>query len=75
MLDRLADKENAPKLVVIDPRQTSVGHAATVHLQPKIGTNLATLNGIQHLLIKNGHYDQEYIDRVGGIALVKVGHG
>lgn len=64
MLDRLADKENAPKLVVIDPRRTSVGAAATVLLQPKIGTNLAVLNGIQHLLIESGQYDQEYINKV-----------
>lgn len=62
MLDRLAHND-APKLVVIDPRKTSVGQKATVHLAPRVGTNLAVLNGLQALIIKNGWHDQDYIDR------------
>jgi anaerobic selenocysteine-containing dehydrogenase len=62
MLDRLKHKD-APKLVVMDPRTTSVGKEATVHLKPRIGTNLAVLNGLQRLIIKNGWYDQEFIDK------------
>lgn len=67
MADRLADKANAPKLVVMDPRTTTVGENATVHLKPKIGSNLAVLNGLQRLLIVNGWIDKEYIEKVSCI--------
>ncbi|KAK1579680.1 uncharacterized protein LY79DRAFT_693683 [Colletotrichum navitas] len=51
MLDRF-DDPNPPKLVVIDPRVSDTARRATVHLAPGIGTNLAVLNGIQHLMLK-----------------------
>lgn len=60
MLDRLASSD-PPKLVVIDPRVTNTAKKATVHLAPKIGTNMAVLNGIQHLLFKNGWINEEYL--------------
>lgn len=63
MLDRLACP-NPPKLVCIDTRFTPVAAKATIFLQPKNGTNMAVMNGIQRELVKNGWYDQEYIDRV-----------
>lgn len=63
MLDRMAH-EDPPKLVVMDPRVTAVAERANVHLQPKVGTNLAVLNGLQNILIKKGWYDQAYIDKV-----------
>lgn len=71
MLDRLAH-DDPPKLVVMDPRMTSVGEKATVHLKPKVGTNLAVLNGLQRLIVENGWYDAEYIKRsVVGFEKVK----
>ena len=63
MLDRMAHTD-PPKLVVMDPRVTSVGEKATVHLKPKVGTNLAVLNGLQRLIILNKWHDEEYIKRV-----------
>lgn len=63
MLDRL-ESETPPKLVCIDPRYTAVAAKATIWLQPKNGTNMALMNGIQRELVKNGWYDQAYIDRV-----------
>jgi ferredoxin-nitrate reductase len=60
MLDRLHDP-NPPKLIVVDPRLSDTAKRATVHLAPKIGTNLALLNGIQHLLFENGWVNEEYI--------------
>ena len=63
MLDRL-ESETPPKLVCIDTRYTPVAAKATIWLQPKNGTNMALMNGIQRELVKNGWYDQAYIDRV-----------
>ena len=60
MLDRL-EGPNPPKLVVVDPGRSEPAKRATVHLAPKTGTNLALLNGIQHLMFKNNCVDEEYI--------------
>ena len=60
MLDRL-ESHSPPKLIVVDPRASETAKKATVHLSPKIGTNMAVLNGIQHLLFKNGWIDEDYV--------------
>lgn len=62
ILDRL-DGPSPPKLIVVDPRLSESGRRATLHLAPRIGTNLALLNGIQHLLFKNGWIDDEYVSK------------
>ncbi|KAK5429274.1 hypothetical protein LTR55_012481, partial [Exophiala xenobiotica] len=49
ILDRL-DGPDPPKLIVVDPRTSDTAKKATLHLAPRIGTNLALLNGIQHCL-------------------------
>ena len=61
VLDRLAGP-NPPKLVVIDPRATYTAEKATVHLAPRVGTNIPVMNGLLHLIIEAGQINQEYID-------------
>lgn len=60
MLDRL-DGPDPPKLIVVDPRTSNTAKRATVHLAPKIGTNVALLNGIEHLMFKNGWIDEDWV--------------
>ncbi|PKS10757.1 hypothetical protein jhhlp_002514 [Lomentospora prolificans] len=62
ILDRL-DGPDPPSLIVVDPRLSDTARRATVHLSPKIGTNMALLNGIQHLMFKNGWINEEYVSR------------
>ncbi|TFA99559.1 Nitrate reductase [Trichoderma ghanense] len=62
ILDRLAGP-SPPKLIVVDPRRSESASKATLHLAPKVGTNLALLNGIQHLMFKNGWVDYEWAER------------
>uniref|UniRef100_A0A093XDL3 Nitrate reductase n=1 Tax=Talaromyces marneffei PM1 TaxID=1077442 RepID=A0A093XDL3_TALMA len=62
MLDRL-DGPNPPELIVVDPRRSDTAKRATVHLAPKIGTNMALLNGIQHLLFANDWVDEEFVSK------------
>ncbi|OKL61558.1 hypothetical protein UA08_03903 [Talaromyces atroroseus] len=62
VLDRL-EGPRPPKLIVIDPRKSDTAMRATVHLSPKVGTNVALLNGLQHLLIKNGWINMEYLSK------------
>lgn len=38
-----------------------VAKKATVHLAPRIGTNLALLNGLQHILFRNGWINEKFL--------------
>ncbi|MDP3714191.1 MAG: molybdopterin oxidoreductase family protein [Mycobacteriales bacterium] len=48
-------------LVVVDPRRTPTAAAATLHLQPQPGTDLALANGLLFLAIEEGLVDDEYV--------------
>src|SRR4051812_29364845 len=54
--------ERPPKLIVIDPRETATAKDADIHLAPRVGTNVALLNGILHLIIQNGWIDRAFIE-------------
>jgi anaerobic selenocysteine-containing dehydrogenase len=60
ILDRLHGV-NRPALIVVDPRRTPTAEEATLHLAPRLGSNLALMNGLLHLIIKAGHADLEWI--------------
>lgn len=59
MLDRV---KAGAKLIVVDPRKSATADKAHLFLQIKAGTDLALLNGLLHLLYKNGHTDSEFIE-------------
>ena len=61
ILDRRASP-NPPKLIVIDPRRTSTAAEADVHLAPRVGTNVALMNGLINLIIEAGNIDEEFIE-------------
>ncbi|MBI3555567.1 MAG: nitrate reductase [Deltaproteobacteria bacterium] len=64
MFMRVLDRRrgsNPPKLVVIDPRKTQTASEADVHLAPRIGTNVAVLNGLLNLIIEAGQIDMGFI--------------
>ncbi|MCB5167378.1 nitrate reductase [Streptomyces bambusae] len=61
VLDRLAGPE-PPVLLCVDPRPGPVSDAATVHLQPAPGTNLALMNGLLHEVIAHDWTDRSYIE-------------
>ncbi|MFP5260410.1 MAG: molybdopterin oxidoreductase family protein [Blastocatellia bacterium] len=61
ILDRRAS-DNPPKLVVIDPRETWTAAEADVHLAPRVGTNVAVMNGLLNLVIKSGSIDEDFIE-------------
>ncbi|KAJ9093048.1 hypothetical protein QFC21_006539 [Naganishia friedmannii] len=62
MLDRMAGP-NPPKCVVVDPRLSLTAEHATVHLRPRIGTNLALLNGMQRMLMVKGYVKKNFVDK------------
>ncbi|HET6674633.1 MAG TPA: formate dehydrogenase subunit alpha [Nitrospiraceae bacterium] len=55
-------------LIVIDPRRIELARLADLHLQLRPGTNVALLNGLGHVLVKEGLLDRRFIDeRTEGI--------
>lgn len=48
-------------LVVVDPRTTPTAEAATLHLQPTPGTDLALALGLLHLVLRGGWWDADYV--------------
>ncbi|MFI6494212.1 molybdopterin-dependent oxidoreductase [Streptomyces sp. NPDC050564] len=59
---RMMDRVKAgAKLIVVDPRRNATADKADLFLQIRPGTDLALLNGLLHLLVANGHTDEEFI--------------
>jgi formate dehydrogenase major subunit len=42
------------KLIVIDPRKTRLARLADIHLQLRLGSNIALLNGLLQIIFQNG---------------------
>ncbi len=60
MLDRRRGA-NPPRLLCVDPRETSVAREADIHLAPRNGTNVALMNGLLRELIRNEWVDHDYV--------------
>jgi anaerobic selenocysteine-containing dehydrogenase len=57
-----AKRRNGARIIVVDPRKTpTVRQGADLHLQIRAGTNVALVNGIIHLLIRDGRVDHGFI--------------
>ncbi|MFE4382193.1 molybdopterin-dependent oxidoreductase [Streptomyces cyaneofuscatus] len=59
MMDRV--RSAGARLIVVDPRRNATADKADLFLQIRPGTDLALLNGLLHLLVANGHTDEEFI--------------
>lgn len=62
---RVLDRRRArppSRMIVIDPRRTATAAEADLHIQPRLGTNVAVLNGLIRELIAQGHADRAFID-------------
>ncbi|MFB6827372.1 molybdopterin-dependent oxidoreductase [Streptomyces hydrogenans] len=59
MMERI--KAAGAKLIVVDPRRNATADKADLFLQIKPGTDLALLNGLLHLLVENGHVDEDFL--------------
>jgi len=55
-------ERNHGRIIEIDPRNDLSTRFADLDIRPKSGTNIAVLNGIIHLLIKNSWLDISYIN-------------
>ena len=48
-------------MIVIDPSRTELARLADLHLQLRPGTNVALLNALGHVLVKEGLLDRSFI--------------
>jgi ferredoxin-nitrate reductase len=55
-------KNRNVKLIVVDPRCTETAKVADLHLAIKPGTDIDLLNGIAHILMRDGYIDAAFID-------------
>ncbi|MDR2603735.1 MAG: molybdopterin-dependent oxidoreductase [Desulfovibrio sp.] len=63
--DRMRNlKKRGVKFVVVDPRVTPTVHSfADIHLQLRPGTDGAMALGLAHMLIRDGNYDREMVEK------------
>ena len=54
-------RDRGCKLIVADPRQTPIARTADIYLPLRSGTDSALLNGMLHVIIKEGLIDEEFI--------------
>jgi formate dehydrogenase alpha subunit len=65
-------KENGATVIVVDPRSTQMSMIADLHLQQLPGTDVAWLNGLMNLIIKEGLADKDFIkERTEGFEELK----
>jgi formate dehydrogenase alpha subunit len=65
-------KEQGTRLIVADPRFIQIAQAADLYLRQKPGTDLAWLNGMMHVIIRDGLADEEFIrDQTEGFEELK----
>ncbi|MDO9623814.1 MAG: formate dehydrogenase subunit alpha [Pseudomonas sp.] len=48
-------------LVVVDPRKTRLARLADIHLQIRLGSNIALLNGLLQIILDNGWENRDFI--------------
>jgi len=60
------------RLIVVDPRKIDLARFANVWLRPKLGTDVAWINGMLHVIIEEKLYDEPFVtSRTVGLEEVK----
>ena len=54
--------QNGTKLIVIDPRRTELAEVSDLWLPLKSGTDVALINGLMHIIVKEGWQDKEFLE-------------
>jgi formate dehydrogenase major subunit/formate dehydrogenase alpha subunit len=65
---RRAKRQRGAKLIVADPRQIDIADYADLVLRHRPGTDIALLNGLMHVIVREGWHDASFIgERCEGI--------
>ncbi len=57
-----AVRNNGAKLIVIDPRKIKLTQFADIWMAQRPGSDVAVINGIMNIILKEGWYDQKFIE-------------
>ena len=55
-------REKGAKLIVVDPRSTQIAFLSDIAVQHRLGTDVALINGLMHIILKEGWHDKAYVD-------------
>jgi formate dehydrogenase major subunit len=55
-------KARGAKIIVADPRRIPMVLQSDLHLRQNLGTDVALVNGLMHIILKKGWQDQAFID-------------
>ncbi len=58
---RRAKRQRGAKLIVADPRRIDIANYADLYLRHKPGTDIALLNGLMHIILREGWEDKQFI--------------
>jgi formate dehydrogenase alpha subunit len=58
-----AVNDRGAKLIVVDPRKIELAKYATIYMAQDNGTDVAWINAMCNVIIKEGLYDQKYIEQ------------
>lgn len=65
-------KLGGTKLIVVDPRKIRLARMADLHLQLRLGTNIALINGLLNIIFEKGWEDREFLsERCEGVEELK----
>jgi formate dehydrogenase alpha subunit len=53
---------NGSKLIVVDPRKTQIAQLAHLHIRHNLGTDVALLNGMMHVIYEKGWHNKTFIE-------------
>jgi formate dehydrogenase alpha subunit len=55
-------KQRGAKLIVVDPRDTVLSKMADINMNQRPGTDIAWINGMMHIILRDGLEDREFIE-------------
>jgi len=61
--DYLEARQKGLKLIVVDPRRTTIASMADIHLQLRPGTDGALALGLMNVIINEQLYDKEFVEK------------
>ena len=53
---------NGAKLIVVDPRKHKLTEFADLHVPIQVGSDIAFLNGVMNVLIREDLYDRSFVE-------------
>ncbi len=69
---RRAKRRRGVKLIVADPRRIDIADYADLHLRHRPGTDIPLLNGLMHVIVREGWHDEAFIaERTEGFEELK----